>query len=72
MIVGGGDSGIEMVAFEMMIGMTIMAETPFQCLSRSGTNDEKADQASSESSHSNSWFYLWLYAFSRHEVKNGD
>jgi hypothetical protein len=42
-----------MVAFELMIEMTIMAQTLFQSLSRSGTNEEKADQASSESSHSN-------------------
>jgi len=70
MIVSGGDSGIEMVAFELMIGMTIMAQTRSQCLSGSGINEEKADQASSESSHGNNWFYLWLYAFSRHEVKN--
>jgi hypothetical protein len=41
MIVSGRDSGIEMVTFKMMIGMTIMAETPFQGLSRSGTNEEE-------------------------------
>jgi outer membrane murein-binding lipoprotein Lpp len=54
MIVSGRDSGIKMVAFEMMIGMTIMAQTRSQCLSSSGINEEKADQASSESSHDNS------------------
>jgi hypothetical protein len=53
MIVGGRDSRIEMVAFEMMIGMTIMAETPFQGLSRSGTNDEKRKQDSGDLSHGN-------------------
>ena len=70
MIVSGRDSGIEMVAFELMIGMILMAQTRFQCLSSSGINEEKADQASSESSHGNNWFYLRLYAFSRHGVKN--
>jgi hypothetical protein len=64
MIVSGRNSGIEMVAFEMMIGMTLMAQTCSQCLSSSGINEEKADQASSESFHGNNWFYLWLYAFS--------
>jgi hypothetical protein len=64
MIVRSRDSRIGMVAFEMMIGMTIMAQTRFQCLSSSGINEEKADQASSESSHDNNWFYLRLYAFS--------
>jgi hypothetical protein len=53
MIVSGRHSGIEMVAFKLMIGMTIMAQTPFQCLSSSGINEEKADQASSDSSHGN-------------------
>jgi len=70
MIVSGRDSGIEMVVFEMMIGMTIVAQTCFQCVSSSGINEEKAHQASSESSHGNNWFYLRLYAFSRHGVKN--
>jgi hypothetical protein len=47
-----------------------MAQTRSQCLSGSGINEKKADQASSESSHGNDWFYLWLYTFSRHGVKN--
>jgi hypothetical protein len=47
-----------------------MAQTRSQCLSSSGINEEKADEASSESSHGNDWFYLRLYAFSRHGVKN--
>jgi hypothetical protein len=70
MIVGGRDSRIEMVAFELMIGMMVMAQTRAQCVSSSGINEEKADQASSESSHGNNCFYIRLYAFSRHEVKN--
>jgi len=70
MIVSSRDSGIEMVAFEMMIGMIVMAQTCSQCLGRSGINEEKTDQAGSESSHGNNWFYLWLYAFSRHGVRN--
>jgi hypothetical protein len=53
MIVSGGDSGIEVVAVEMMIRMTVMAQTCSQCLSSSGINEEKADQASSKSSHGN-------------------
>jgi hypothetical protein len=56
----------------MMIGMTLMAQTCYQCLSSSGINEKKADQASSDSSHGNNWFYLRLCAFSRHGVKNGD
>jgi len=56
MIVSGRDSRIEMVAFELMIGMMVMAQTRSQCLSSSGINEEKADQASSESSHGHSWF----------------
>ena len=72
MIVSGRDSRIEMVAFEMMIGMTIVAQTCFQCVSGSSINEEKTDQASSESSHGNNRFYLRLYAFSRHGVRNGN
>ena len=72
MIVSGRDSRIGMVAFELIMGMIVMAQTRSQCLSSSGVNEEKADQASSESSHSNNWFYLRLYAFSRHRVNNGD
>ena len=53
MIVSGRDSRIEMVAFELMMGMIVMAQTPFQCLSRSGTNDEKRKQDSGDSSHGN-------------------
>ncbi|HSE91494.1 MAG TPA: hypothetical protein VLJ79_35120 [Candidatus Binatia bacterium] len=53
MIVNGRHSRIGMVGFEMMIEMTIMAQTRSQCLSSSGINEEKADQASSESSHGN-------------------
>jgi hypothetical protein len=70
MIVSGRDSGIEMVAIELMIGMIVMAQTRSQCLSSSGINEEKADQASSESSHGNNWFYLRLCTFSRHGIKN--
>jgi hypothetical protein len=52
MIVSGRDSRIEMVAFEMMmIGMTIMAQTAFQCLSRSGINKEKRKQDRGDFSH---------------------
>jgi hypothetical protein len=53
MIVSGRDSGIEMVAFELMIGMTFMAQTPFQCLSRSGIKEQESYQASSQSFHHN-------------------
>jgi hypothetical protein len=42
-----------MMAFEVMIGMVVMAQTRSQCLSSSGINENKADQASSESSHGN-------------------
>ena len=58
------------MAFQLVFGMTIMAQTSSQCLSSSGINEEKADQASSESSHRNDWFYLWLYTFSSCGVKN--
>jgi hypothetical protein len=70
MIVRSRDSGIEMVACEMMSGMTIMAQTRLQCLSSSGINQKKADHASSESSHGNNCFYLPLYAFSRYVADN--
>jgi hypothetical protein len=42
MIVSYRDARIGMVAFEMMmIGMILMTQTIFQCLSRSGINKEK-------------------------------
>jgi hypothetical protein len=69
-IVRSRDAGIGMVPFKMMIEMTIMAQTRYKCVSCSGINEKKADQASSESSHGNSWFYLRLYAFSRRGVND--
>lgn len=51
MIVSYGDAGIGMVAFEMMIGMILMIQTAFQCLSRSGINKEKRKKDSSDFSH---------------------
>jgi hypothetical protein len=51
MIVSSRDSGIEMVSFEMMIGMILLTQTAFQCLSRSGTNKEKQKQDSGDFSH---------------------
>jgi hypothetical protein len=53
MIVSSRHSGIGMMTFDLILEMTVMTQTPFQCLSRSGINDEKADQGSSESSHNN-------------------
>jgi hypothetical protein len=51
MIVSGRDSGIEMVAFELMIGMTVMAQTRCQCVSGSGINEKNRKQDSDDSSH---------------------
>jgi len=51
MIVTSRDAGIGMVAFEVMIGITVMAQAPFQCLSRSGINEEKRKQNSCDCSH---------------------
>ena len=54
MIVSGRDSGIEMVAFEMMIGITLMAETCLQRMSSSSINDKEAKQNKGQSFHNNS------------------
>jgi len=51
MIVSYRDAGIGMVAFEMMIGMIVMTQTAFQCLSRSGINKEKRKQDSGDFFH---------------------
>jgi hypothetical protein len=51
MIVSSRNSGIGMVVFEMMIGMILMTQTTFQCLSRSGINKEKRKPDSGDFSH---------------------
>ena len=51
MIVSYRDAGIGMVAFEMMIGMIVMTQTAFQCLSCSGINKEKRKQDNGDFSH---------------------
>jgi hypothetical protein len=51
MIVSYRDAGIGIVTFEMMIGMILMNQTAFQCLSRSAINKEKRKQDSGDFSH---------------------
>ena len=51
MIMSYRDVGIGMVAFEMMIGMIVMPQTVFQCLSRAGINKKKRKQNSGDFSH---------------------
>jgi hypothetical protein len=50
MIVSYRDAGIGIVTFEM-IGMILMNQTAFQCLSRSAINKEKRKQDSGDFSH---------------------
>ena len=50
-IVSSRDSGIDMVSFEMMIGMILLTQTAFHCVSRSGTNEEKRKQDSGDFFH---------------------
>jgi hypothetical protein len=52
MIVSYRDAGISMVSFGMMmIGIILMSQTVFECLSRSGINKEKRKQDSGDFSH---------------------
>jgi hypothetical protein len=51
MIASYRDAGIKMVAFEMMIGMILLTQTAFHCVSRSGTNKEKRKQDSGDFFH---------------------
>ena len=52
MIVSYRDAGISMVSFGMMmIGIILMSQTVFECLSRSCINKEKRKQANSDFSH---------------------
>jgi hypothetical protein len=52
MIVSYRDAGISMGGFGMMmIGIILVSQTFFQCLSRSGTNKEKRKQDNGDFSH---------------------
>jgi hypothetical protein len=57
------------VAVEMLIGMNIMAQTPFKRFSRSRINEKKAEQDGSESCHSDH-FYIRLCPVSRYVIKS--